>query len=36
MSEIHKPGGIVKTSGIDKVVDEGNGATTFEVTRFEN
>ena len=31
MSEVHKPGGIVKTSGIYKVVKEGDGATTFEV-----
>jgi hypothetical protein len=35
MSEVHKPGGIVKTSGIYKVVKEGDGATTFEVTCVE-
>lgn len=31
MSEVHEPGGIVKTSGIYKVVNEGDGSTTFEV-----
>lgn len=31
MSEVHKPGGIVKTSGIYNVGKEGDGATTFEV-----
>jgi hypothetical protein len=29
MSDIHKPSGMVKTSGIYKVVKEGDGATTF-------
>lgn len=33
MSDIHKPGGMVKTSGIYKVVKVGDGTTTFEVIR---
>lgn len=35
MAEQHKPGEIVKTSGIYKVVREGDGGSGFEVTCVE-
>jgi hypothetical protein len=35
MSEHDKPGETVKTSGIYKVVKEGEGASAFEVTCVE-
>jgi hypothetical protein len=35
MSEVRRPSSIVKTSGIYRVVKEGDGATTFEVTCVE-
>jgi hypothetical protein len=35
MADQHKPGGMVKTPGIYKVVKEGDGATAFEVTCVE-
>ncbi|MEX3686854.1 hypothetical protein AB3X91_20165 [Paraburkholderia sp. BR14263] len=35
MSEQHRPGEIVKTSGIYRVIHEGDGGHAFEVTCVE-